>query len=136
FDRWGQDDFYGLAGFFNGMTRRPQKSEEFVFHAGYRETRLPLTNRLIPTRPPAGSLLRQQDGDPRPRLADWLTGSDNPLFALREHQPAPGNPTWPVPWSSPRPIYVPPIPPPTSRCSTTLPPSSSSTITTCRRWRG
>ena len=70
-----------VAGFFNGMTRRPQKGGDLVFHAGYRETRLPLTNRLIPTRPPAGAVLRSLDGDPRPRLADWMTAPDNPWFA-------------------------------------------------------
>ena len=81
FDRWGQDDFYGLAGFFNGMTRRPRRGEEFVFHAGYRETRLPRTGRPVPTRPPAGPVLRERDGDPRRRLADWVTAPDNPWFA-------------------------------------------------------
>jgi hypothetical protein len=82
FEKWSQDDFYGLAGFFNGLQRRPVRGEELVYFAGYQETRIPRTGKAVPTRPldgpvPAG--LTQ--GDPRARLAAWLTAPDNPWFA-------------------------------------------------------
>jgi hypothetical protein len=82
FEKWSQDDFHGLAGFFNGMTRRPAEGEEFVFHAGYRETRLPETDRPVATHPPDGPVPDALwEGDPRRRLAAWMTKPDNPWFA-------------------------------------------------------
>ena len=53
-----------------------------VFHAGYRETRLPLSNRLVVTRPLDGPTpLDLQRGDPRVKLAAWMTDPGNPWFA-------------------------------------------------------
>jgi hypothetical protein len=94
FEKWSQTDFYGLAGFFNGLERKPIRTPsdpitalprpnvELVFHAGFRETRLPLTDKPVPTHaldqtPPHGL----DRGDPRTQLADWLTDSNNPWFA-------------------------------------------------------
>src|SRR5206468_613619 len=45
FEKWSQDDFYGLAGFFNGIERRPVHGEELVFFASYHETRIPFSNK-------------------------------------------------------------------------------------------
>ena len=84
FDQWSQDDFYGLAGFFNGMQRKPMKQGEgeLVFHAGFRATNLPQTTRLVTTRPPGGPPLKVlPDSDPRQQLADWMTNPTNPWFA-------------------------------------------------------
>jgi hypothetical protein len=83
FEKWGQEDFYGLAGFFNGLERKPKPGEgEMVFHAGFRETTFPLTKRAVPTRPPGGPTPASlADGDPRQKLADWMTRPDNPYFA-------------------------------------------------------
>ena len=87
FEKWSQSDFYGMAGFFNGLERKPVRTAsdakiELVFHAGYRETRMPLTDALVPTRaldqlPPPDVL----QNDPRAHLADWLTAPSNPWFA-------------------------------------------------------
>lgn len=107
FEKWSQSDFYGMAGFFNGVERKPVRTAadakvELVFHAGYRETRMPQTDVLVPTRPlDAGerqgvsppsrgvavpSVSRRADAlpladDPRVPLADWLTAPSNPWFA-------------------------------------------------------
>ena len=86
FEKWGQDDFYGLAGFFNGLQRKPKPGEgDLIFHAGFREMTMPLTNRPVATRPPGGVALNPAsvaaDGDPRQQLADWMTKPDNPWFA-------------------------------------------------------
>jgi hypothetical protein len=84
FEKWGQDDFYGLAGFFYGLERKSlnRVEGELVFHAGFRATPLPPTNRVVPTRPPGGPVLKSStEGDPRQALAEWMTGADNPWFA-------------------------------------------------------
>jgi hypothetical protein len=95
FEKWSQSDFYGMAGFFNGLERKsvktpadpitalPQPNVELVYHAGYRETRMPLTNQPVATRPLDGWVTSPNlaAGDPRVLLADWLTDPSNPWFA-------------------------------------------------------
>jgi hypothetical protein len=90
FEKWGQDDFYGLAAFFNGLERKALrgpagKGDEFIYHAGYREMRLPLTNLPVamrtPDGPPVGDSAKAPGGDPRQELARWLTARENPWFA-------------------------------------------------------
>ncbi len=83
FEKWSQEDFYALAGFFNGMQRKKTTGEnEVVIHPGYRAMALPATSKLVFARPPAGPKLPDQiDGDPRRHLAEWLTKADNPWFA-------------------------------------------------------
>jgi hypothetical protein len=82
FEKWSQDDFYALAGFFNGLQRKKTSGEEILVHTGYRAMAMPLTGRVISARPPDGPALAERvEGDPRGRLADWMTGPDNPWFA-------------------------------------------------------
>ncbi|MFN0053225.1 MAG: DUF1549 domain-containing protein [Planctomycetales bacterium] len=83
FERWSQEDYYGLAGFFHGMELKPlAKDRVLVFHAGYREMPIPMTEQKVSARaldrPVSERLTR---GDPRVVLADWLTAPDNPWFA-------------------------------------------------------
>jgi hypothetical protein len=83
FEKWSQEDFYALAGFFNGMSRKKSaRDDEILVHPGYRAMTLPTTKKPIAARPPAGpSLPEKVDGDPRARLAEWMTKADNPWFA-------------------------------------------------------
>ncbi len=83
FEKWAQEDFYGMAGFFNGLERKDLSGgRELVFHAQYRESKMPLTGVAVQTRPPGGPLLENSDdADPRVQLADWITRADNPYFA-------------------------------------------------------
>ncbi len=83
FEKWSQEDFYALAGFFNGMTRKKSAGEdEVVLHPGYRAMTLPTTKKLVAARPPDGPKLPDQiDDDPRPRLAEWMAKAENPWFA-------------------------------------------------------
>ena len=93
FEKWSQSDFYGMAGFFNGLERKPVRTVtdakvELVFHGGSRETRMPLTDVLVPTQALGvvdASRVQTDAGrvghDPRIRLADWLTAPSNPWFA-------------------------------------------------------
>ncbi len=82
FDQWGQEDFYGLAGFFNGIERKAVGAgRELIYHAGYRETKIPITGKVAPTRPPAGDVPSDlADRDPRIALATWMTAPENPFF--------------------------------------------------------
>jgi hypothetical protein len=83
FERWSQADFYGLAGFFNGLERKPLAPDRvLLYHAGYRPTLIPLTNAPAPTRPLGVATTPDlTGGDPRVPLAAWLTAPDNPWFA-------------------------------------------------------
>jgi Protein of unknown function (DUF1553)/Protein of unknown function (DUF1549) len=82
FEKWGQEDFYGLAGFFNGVQRKAGTGEgELIYHTGFRPTLMPSTTRTVPTRPPGGPTLAETDDDPRKTLADWIIRADNPYFA-------------------------------------------------------
>ena len=74
FEKWSQDDFYALAGFFNGMQRKKMPGQdEVVIHPGYRAVPMPATNkpdrRSTARRPP---LPEKMDGDPR--ASTWPTG--------------------------------------------------------------
>ena len=83
FEKWTQDDFYGLVGYFNGMQRkRLPGDDELVFHAGYRAQKMPLTDRAVAVRPPDGPAIpATTEGDPRRHLAEWMTKPVNPFFA-------------------------------------------------------
>lgn len=84
FERWAQEDFYGLAGFFSGLERQPiGTNRTLVYHAGLRETRIPLVNRVVPTHVLDGRPLTAESiaGDPRVELANWMTAPENPWFA-------------------------------------------------------
>ncbi len=82
FEKWGQDDFYGMSGFFNGLQRKKlSPTRDLIFHAGFRPTKMPQTDNIVVTRPPGGSPIDTTAADPRVQLADWMTTPENPMFA-------------------------------------------------------
>ena len=93
FEKWGQDDFYGMAGFFNGLEKKALSDNnpydgsvdrELVYHGGYQETRLPTTGVVVPMHAPGGPPIGAEmvaDQDPRVLLAEWMTAPENPFFA-------------------------------------------------------
>jgi hypothetical protein len=83
FEKWGQDDFYGMAGFFKGLKHTSLgPGRELVYHAGYQPTRIPLVNQLVLPRPPGGVGIKDfGESDPRVKLAEWVTRPQNPYFA-------------------------------------------------------
>ena len=82
FEKWSQDDFYSLAGYFNGLERKViAPNRVFVYHTGLKETRIPLSNKLVAVRPLDGEAVTASEGDPRRELAKWLTAKENPWFA-------------------------------------------------------
>ncbi len=83
FEKWSQDDFFGMVGYFNGLERKVvAKDRVLVFHAGLRETRVPISAKIVPTRPLDGPILPLgTEGDPRQSLARWLVAPENPWFS-------------------------------------------------------
>jgi hypothetical protein len=92
FERWTQDDYYGLAAFFARVKDRPDPLhprlnrfnqgalDVYIAQSG-EETHL-RTGRPVPPRFPGGrSVEVPPSTDRREILADWLTRSDNPFFA-------------------------------------------------------
>ncbi|MCC6419843.1 MAG: DUF1553 domain-containing protein [Gemmataceae bacterium] len=75
FDRWTQDDYHGLAAVFARVGRR---REVALLARG--EAIHPRTGKPARARTPGGDFL-PPDGEPRDRLARWLTGPQNPYFA-------------------------------------------------------
>lgn len=82
-ERWGQDDYAALAGFFTGLKvkKLPDGSEAIVSRGGT-EMKHPRTGELVPARalgePPARFAVGE---DRRQVLATWMTNAENPYFA-------------------------------------------------------
>ena len=87
FERWSQDDYYGLAAFFSRVGRKPTstRGEDFIFHRrGIATAKNAKTGKLL--KPTAlgdsvGDI--SADEDPRLRLADWMSGKDIPVLRHR-----------------------------------------------------
>lgn len=84
FERWTQDNYYGIGAFFNRVQRKPSaKAEEvvvWVARAG--EVTQPRTGKQMkPWLPLQGDAELPGDDDRRQALVEWLTGNDNPFFA-------------------------------------------------------
>ncbi len=85
FEKWSQDDYYGMAAFFSRLARKPgdRRSEDRIFH---RPGKAGATNpkhgeRLLPTALGGEALDLPPEEDPRHRLVDWMSAPENPFFA-------------------------------------------------------
>jgi hypothetical protein len=84
YERWGQDDYYGLAGFFTRLGRKSFGQPPPYFSSSNVTTgeRNPLTGQTPEPKflagPPANLTPEQ---DPRHALVDWMAQPDNPFFA-------------------------------------------------------
>jgi hypothetical protein len=84
FDRWGQDDYYGMGAFFAPLAAKPTAWGEALLTSGAAALRNPRTGESIKAHPLAAAVTTAgipAGGDPRGSLADWLTAPDNPYFA-------------------------------------------------------
>ena len=84
FDRWTMDDYYGFTGFFEGLTykKAPDGREVFVRYApGKLGSEHPVYKEKIPVKFLGGVAPDLEGKDPRPALAEWMTSSENELFA-------------------------------------------------------
>lgn len=81
-DRWGQDDYFALAGFFTGVKRKTTTGGEAIVSNGGADLKHPRTDKPIPTRVLGGKDATIPDRtDRRTVLADWMTSPENPYFA-------------------------------------------------------
>lgn len=87
FERWTQDNYYGLGAFFNRVQRRntQRPGEMFVWHANAGDVTQPRTGQTMkPWAPVVGSLDLDNEVDRRQAFADWLINPENPFFAKME----------------------------------------------------
>jgi hypothetical protein len=81
--RWGQDDYFSLAGFFSGVAPKKLPGGGDAIHsAGGTDLKNPRTGVTVPTRA-LGAAPADFTGKPDRRavLAEWMTSPDNPYFA-------------------------------------------------------
>ncbi len=85
FERWSQDNYYGIAAAFARVGRRPggnSKEEEVVFRENAGEVQQPRTGQTMKVHLLLkGDVDVPNDQDRRAVFASWLTASDNPFFA-------------------------------------------------------
>ena len=87
FERWTQDNYYGMAAFFNRIQRKKtgRGEEVILWTADSGEVINPRTNRAAkPWVPVAGQLPIGPQASRREVFVDWLTSSNNPFFARVE----------------------------------------------------
>lgn len=86
-EKWTQDNYYGLAAFFNRIQRDTtlRKDEMFISVAAKGEVTQPRTGQQMkPWLPGFGEVNIDEGTDRRFKLADWLTSPENDLFAKVE----------------------------------------------------
>jgi hypothetical protein len=87
FERWTQDNYYGMAAFFNRVQRKksPRADELFIFVASGGEVTQPRTGKQMkPWLPGKGEIDPPAGTDRREPFVAWLTAKDNRLFAKVE----------------------------------------------------
>jgi hypothetical protein len=84
YERWSQDDYYGLAGFFSRLGRKGFGEPPPYYSARERTTGEvnPRTQKPIEPKLLDGPVLNvPPEEDPRQKLVDWMAQPDNPFFA-------------------------------------------------------
>lgn len=81
FDRWSQNDYYGMQAFFNPVTFRTSPEGEAVLAVGDVPARNPRTGEAVAAHALGAAPAGTASGDPRLRLAAWMTSPANPWFA-------------------------------------------------------
>jgi hypothetical protein len=91
FERWTQDDYYGMAAWFARVKQKPEAvvgtkpagvTAEVVYTTREGEVTQPRTGKTMkPRYPGVGDAEVKPGEDRRIALAKWLTSTDNPFFA-------------------------------------------------------
>ncbi|MBI2479576.1 MAG: DUF1549 domain-containing protein, partial [Planctomycetia bacterium] len=84
FDRWSQDNYYGIGAFFSRVQRKPVGvgGDVFVWLDRASEVTQPRTGRQVkPWLPLIGEIDPPAETDRRQLFVDWLISSENPFFA-------------------------------------------------------
>jgi hypothetical protein len=87
FERWTQDNYYGLGAFFHRVKRRntPRPGETFVYSVETGEVTQPRTGQTMqPWLPKIGVVESNTGQDRRLKFAEWLVEAQNPYFARIE----------------------------------------------------
>jgi Protein of unknown function (DUF1549)/Protein of unknown function (DUF1553) len=87
FERWTQDNYYGLGAFFQRVQRKKTQrtGEMFVWTSNAGEVTQPRTGQVMkPWLPQIGSIEPATDDDRRKAFAEWLVSPTNPYFARIE----------------------------------------------------
>ncbi|MEK6261351.1 MAG: DUF1549 and DUF1553 domain-containing protein [Planctomycetota bacterium] len=82
FDRWSQDDYYGMQAFFTPLAFKATSRGEMLLASKNDATKHPRTGATIFAHPLETPMPdANPDGDRRKVLADWMTSPANPFFA-------------------------------------------------------
>lgn len=87
FERWSQDNYYGIGAFFNRVQRKPgvNPDEQVIWVARAGEVTQPRTGKQMqPWLPLTGSAELSGEDDRRGAFVDWLVKPENPFFAKVE----------------------------------------------------
>jgi hypothetical protein len=87
FERWSQDNYYGIGAFFNRVQRKPgvNPEEQVIWVARAGEVTQPRTGQQMqPWLPLTGTAELSGEGDRREAFVGWLVKPDNPFFAKVE----------------------------------------------------
>ena len=82
FDRWSQQDYYGMEAFFAQVKFKQTSRGEAILADGSPKTKHPRTGKEVFAHPLASDMPTEHPaGDRRTVLASWMTSSKNPWFA-------------------------------------------------------
>ena len=84
YERWSQEDYYGLSGFFTRLGRKSFGQPPPYFSSSNPTTgeKNPLTGNVPEPKYPDGAYAKfTPEEDPRHALVDWMTQPDNPFFS-------------------------------------------------------
>ncbi len=84
YERWSQEDYYGLAGFFTRLGRKSFGQPPPYFSSANPTTSEvnPLTGKVPEPKYPDGEYAKfTPEEDPRHALVDWMVQPDNPFFS-------------------------------------------------------
>ncbi|MBC8114264.1 MAG: DUF1549 domain-containing protein, partial [Candidatus Saccharimonas sp.] len=82
FDRWSQDDYYGMQAFFTPLAFKATSRGEMLLASKNDATKHPRTGASIFAHPLETPMPdKNLEGDRRKVLADWMTSPANPFFA-------------------------------------------------------
>ncbi len=85
FERWTQDDYYGFAAFFSRVRQKKGNlpDEEVIYAAADGDVRQPRTGAVMKPKALGGPIYDDAStpDERRIRMANWLTGPENPFFA-------------------------------------------------------
>jgi len=87
FERWTQDNYYGLGAFFNRIQRKKTQrpGEMFVYTSTAGDVTQPRTGQVMkPWLPQVGEVESKNENDRRTDFAAWLVSPENPYFARIE----------------------------------------------------